>query len=143
MTRTLSAHNHPKGIPKGPTRCKGRQSSTEHWYSKPGIASGPWSTSAIIVTSYGLLSQANNWKTSITITLRKTGKDDYTKPKSYWPIALLDTIGKIMESIIAIRISYWVEHYGSHWWQENEGSGTCSASTNGAHPQHHQLKNHN
>ena len=26
----------------------------------------------------------NNWKTSITVALRKSGKDDYTKPKSYW-----------------------------------------------------------
>ena len=53
----------------------------------------------------------NNWKTSITVTLRKPGKDDYSKPKSYRPIALLDTIGKVMESIIATRISYWVECY--------------------------------
>ena len=53
----------------------------------------------------------NNWKTSITVALRKSGKDDYTKPKSYRPIALLDTIGKVMESIITTRISYWVEHF--------------------------------
>ncbi|HEY9844899.1 MAG TPA: reverse transcriptase family protein, partial [Candidatus Caenarcaniphilales bacterium] len=50
-------------------------------------------------------------KDTNTIVLRKPGKDDYTQPKAYRPIALLNTLGKIMESVIAKRISYLVETY--------------------------------
>jgi len=45
------------------------------------------------------------------VVLRKPGKDDYTIPKAYRPIALLNTIGKIMDAIIARRLSYLVETY--------------------------------
>jgi ribonuclease HI len=47
-----------------------------------------------------------HFKDSITVVLRKQGKDDYTQPKAYRPIALLSTIGKAMESIIANRLAY-------------------------------------
>jgi ribonuclease HI len=50
-----------------------------------------------------------HFKKSTTIALRKPGKDDYTDPKSYRPIALLNTIGKILDKIVARRISYAVE----------------------------------
>jgi hypothetical protein len=39
-----------------------------------------------------------------TVVLRKPGKDDYTQPKAYRPIALLNTLGKLMEAIIANRL---------------------------------------
>ena len=42
----------------------------------------------------------------------KPGKGDYTQPKSYRPIALLNTIGKILDAIIARRISFAVEMHG-------------------------------
>ena len=43
-----------------------------------------------------------NW---VTISMQKPHNDDYTLVKSYWPIALLDTIRKTLESILAKRIS--------------------------------------
>ena len=46
------------------------------------------------------------FKDTITVVLRKQGKDDYTQPKAYRPIALLSTIGKAMESVIANRLAY-------------------------------------
>jgi ribonuclease HI len=52
------------------------------------------------------------FKHSCTVALRKPGKDDYTLPKSYRPIALLNTIGKILDAIIARRISFAVEMHG-------------------------------
>jgi len=45
------------------------------------------------------------------VGLCKLGKDNYTTPKAYRPIALLNTIGKIMDAIIARRLSYLVEKY--------------------------------
>ena len=49
------------------------------------------------------------FRQSITIVFRKPGKDDYTMPKAYRPIALLNTISKLIDSIIARRISYVTE----------------------------------
>ena len=50
-----------------------------------------------------------HFRRSTTIVLRKPGKDDYTVPKAYRPIALLNTIGKIMDAVLARRLSYLVE----------------------------------
>ena len=49
------------------------------------------------------------WKASIIIALRKEGKGDYTIIDLYRPIALLNTIGKLLEIIIARRISELAE----------------------------------
>lgn len=53
------------------------------------------------------------FKTANTITMKKPGKNkiDYTPPKSYCPIALLNTLGKVMESIMGKKISYLAETY--------------------------------
>ena len=40
-------------------------------------------------------------KESATVVLKKPGKDDYSSCKSYRPIALLNTMGKLLETIIA------------------------------------------
>ena len=52
-----------------------------------------------------------HFRKSITVVLRKPGKPDYANPKAYRPIALLNTIGKALEAVIATRISYMVEAY--------------------------------
>jgi hypothetical protein len=46
-----------------------------------------------------------DWKRSITIALRKPRKDNYLKLKLYRPIALLNTIRKLLELIITRRLS--------------------------------------
>ncbi|KAJ5395305.1 uncharacterized protein N7487_009608 [Penicillium crustosum] len=53
-----------------------------------------------------------HFQKSITVVLRKAGKKDYQLAKSYRPIALLNTLGKFLEAVIARRISYAVETYG-------------------------------
>jgi ribonuclease HI len=50
-----------------------------------------------------------HFRESITVVLRKPGKDNYTAPKAYRPIALLNTIGKAMDAVIARRLSYLAE----------------------------------
>ena len=49
------------------------------------------------------------FKEAHTITLKKLGKSDYTTPKAYRPIALLNTMGKILESIMAQKITSMAE----------------------------------
>ena len=51
------------------------------------------------------------WKQAITLALRKPNKADYAVCGAYRPIALLNTIGKILESIIARRISKLAKTY--------------------------------
>ena len=49
------------------------------------------------------------WKRSITLALRKPTKEDYTNPKAYRPIALLNTLGKLLERVLASRLSQLAE----------------------------------
>jgi hypothetical protein len=43
--------------------------------------------------------------------LRKPGKPDYTVPGAYRPISLLNTLGKILEAVMARRLSIWAENH--------------------------------
>ncbi|KUM55456.1 hypothetical protein ACN42_g11818, partial [Penicillium freii] len=52
-----------------------------------------------------------HFQTSVTVTLRKAGPRDYRVPKSYRPVALLNTLGKILEAVVATRIAWCVEEY--------------------------------
>jgi retron-type reverse transcriptase len=51
------------------------------------------------------------FRTAITVVLRKPGKPDYSDPAAYRPIALLNTLGKIIESIVARRLSRLAEDH--------------------------------
>lgn len=53
----------------------------------------------------------HHFRDSITISLRKPGKPDYHIPKAYRPIALLNTPGKALDSIIATRLSWTAETF--------------------------------
>jgi hypothetical protein len=46
------------------------------------------------------------------VVLRKLGKDNYLVPKAYRPIALLNTIGKVIDAVVARQLSYLAKtHY--------------------------------
>lgn len=47
----------------------------------------------------------------ITVVLRKAGKEDYSQPKAYRPIALLNTVGKALEAVIGTRLMYLSEKF--------------------------------
>ncbi|KAI3045365.1 hypothetical protein CBS147353_11800 [Aspergillus niger] len=52
------------------------------------------------------------WKRAKIIVLRKPGKPNDTIPGAYRPISLLNTLGKILEAVIARRLSYYAEVHG-------------------------------
>ena len=54
----------------------------------------------------------HQWRHAKIIPLKKPGKEDYTIAKAWRPISLLATLGKILESVVAERISHAVETYG-------------------------------
>ena len=51
------------------------------------------------------------WKTARIVTIRKPGKADYTVPKAFRPISLLQTISKGLEAVVAARMSYLTERF--------------------------------
>ena len=51
------------------------------------------------------------YKNAITVVLKKPHKD-YSEAQSYRPIALLNTIGKVVESVVATRIRQILEATG-------------------------------
>ena len=51
------------------------------------------------------------WKHFTTVVLRKPGKTRYDIPKAYRPIALLNTMGKVLTAIIAEQLTYYTEKY--------------------------------
>jgi hypothetical protein len=46
-----------------------------------------------------------------TVALRKPGKDDYTNPRAWRPIALLSTVGKVIEAATAAQLRRLAEQY--------------------------------
>jgi len=51
------------------------------------------------------------WKVSTTIVLRKPGKPRYDVPKAYRPIALLNTMWKVLTAIVASHITHLTEKH--------------------------------
>lgn len=54
----------------------------------------------------------DQWRHAKIIPLKKPNKEDYTIAGAWRPISLLATLGKVLESVIAERISHAVETYG-------------------------------
>lgn len=52
-----------------------------------------------------------HFRQSITVVLRKPGKEDYSQPKAYRPIALLNTIGKALEAVVGTRLMFLAEKF--------------------------------
>ena len=54
----------------------------------------------------------SQWRHAKIIPLKKPGKEDYTIAKAWRPISLLATLGKVLESVVAERISHMAETHG-------------------------------
>ena len=52
------------------------------------------------------------WRHARIIPLKKPDKGNYTTAKAWRPISLLATLGKILESVVAERVSYAAETFG-------------------------------
>ena len=51
------------------------------------------------------------WKHFTTVVLRKPGKPKYNVPKAYRPIALLNTLAKLLSSVIAEQLMFYAEKH--------------------------------
>ena len=52
------------------------------------------------------------WRESITVILQKPGRPDYSAPKAYRPIALLNTTAKLLSALVTERASFILETHG-------------------------------
>ncbi|TQW06749.1 reverse transcriptase [Cordyceps javanica] len=54
----------------------------------------------------------DQWRHAKIIPLKKPGKENYAVAKAWRPISLLSTLGKLLEAVIAERLSHAVETFG-------------------------------
>jgi hypothetical protein len=96
---------------------------TKPWKAagKDGLPAGVWrqiwpavseSVRRLFQTSLDTGAIPRQWKVAKIILLKKPNKDDYTLAKAWRPISLLSTLGKLLEAVVAGRISFAVETYG-------------------------------
>jgi hypothetical protein len=70
------------------------------------------------------------WKISTMVVLRKPGKPRYDTPKAYRPIALLNTMGKVLTAIVAEILVFYTETLGllpAHHFSGRPGRTTTDA----------------
>jgi ribonuclease HI/exonuclease III len=70
------------------------------------------------------------WKSFVTIVLRKPGKPRYDIPKAYRPIALLNTLWKLLTSVVAEHITFLAEKHQllpNHHFGGRPGRATTDA----------------
>jgi hypothetical protein len=96
---------------------------TKPWKSagEDGLPAGVWrqiwpavseSVHQLFQTSLDTGALPQQWKIAKIIPLKKPNKDDYTLAKAWRPISLLSTLGKLLEAVVADRLSFAVETYG-------------------------------
>jgi len=51
------------------------------------------------------------WLKAIAIALKKPNKPDYTQPRAYCLITLLEYMGKLLEKVVAHRLTYLIGQY--------------------------------
>ena len=70
------------------------------------------------------------WKRFTTVVLRKPGKPKYDIPKAYRPIALLNTMWKVLAAILAEQLTFYSEKYQllpAHHFGGRPGRSTTDA----------------
>src|SRR5436190_4314811 len=68
-------------------------------------------TAALTQACWQLAYYPKHFRRARTIALRKAGKDFYTSPRAWRPIALLNTVGKIIEAATAEQIRRMAEEH--------------------------------
>jgi hypothetical protein len=71
-----------------------------------------------ISTAFARGELPSRYKESVTIALRKEGKKDYSLPSSYRPIALENTLAKVVEKVLANRLVHAAERYTLLPWTQ-------------------------
>jgi hypothetical protein len=73
------------------------------------------------------------WRTAAITVVPKLGKEDYSLPKCYRPVALLECLGKLLEKVVAKQLSFDIRslsliptnQFGSHPHSSTMDAGLC------------------
>jgi hypothetical protein len=110
---------------------------TKPWKAagEDGLPAGMWrqlwpavkeSVRHLFQTSVDTGTLPQQWRIAKIVPLKKPNKDDYTRAKAWRPVSLLSTLGKLIQAVIAERISFAVETYGllpaNHFGARKQGS---------------------
>ena len=132
-----SSHNYPKSI--------AYQFQLQHHISKPKPHKAPGEDRILNIilkelvellaeyllwiyrATFALQTYSDRWRSWTTMVLWKLGKANYSTPKSHHPIALYNTVGKLLTAIIAKDMVYMVEKY--HLLPANHFGGRPSRTT--------------
>jgi len=90
------------------------------------LTAAPDEMTAIVKASIRIGTHHPRWKSSLVVVIPKAKKPSYSDPKAWRPIQLLDTLGKLIEKIMAKRIIYEI---GRHNLTPLEQFGGCSNSS--------------
>jgi hypothetical protein len=63
------------------------------------------------------------WRQSIGVILPKRDKPDYSSPKAYRVISLINCLGKVLEKILATRLAYLANIPNSGLLEEGQMGG--------------------
>lgn len=108
---TIEIEEIQKAILKFPSQSAPGTDNIPNKILKAGLPLIPPCFHWLFNSSLNLGYYPRHFRDSITISLRKPGKPDYHTPKAYRPIALLNTIGKTFDSIVANRLSWAAETF--------------------------------
>jgi len=78
---------------------------------KWAFTEAPDEMTAIVRASLKLGIHHPKWKSLLVVVIPKAKKPSYSDPKAWRPIQLLDTLGKLIEKIMARRIIYQIGKY--------------------------------
>ena len=70
------------------------------------------------------------WRKAIVVALKKPNKPDYSNPRAYRLITLFKCLGKVLERIIAKRLTFLARKYDLV--PTNQFGGRSNSSTNNA-----------
>ncbi|KAJ8579809.1 hypothetical protein M405DRAFT_699477, partial [Rhizopogon salebrosus TDB-379] len=71
----------------------------------------PWHLLQLFRAVFTLKTYCAPWRDFTTVVLRKPGKPDYTVAGAYRPIALLNSMCKLLTAIVADQMTYLLEHH--------------------------------
>src|SRR6185369_2918659 len=104
------------------TAIKGTSSSSspgpDHvgWGDIKAATSDPEAAAALLKVANACI-DAGHWpshfKDSVSVVIPKPGKPSYDTPKSFRPIVLLNTVGKLVEKMLAARLQFEGLKYGA------------------------------
>jgi Reverse transcriptase (RNA-dependent DNA polymerase) len=95
----------------------------KHWCQAPGVLE-------LFVSIAEACIQVGHWPShfneSLSVIIMKPGKPNYSTPKSFWPIVLLNTLGKLFEKLLSQRLQFDSVAHGAFHPMQFGGITQCS-----------------